>query len=175
MSNRLSQSFNTVATLAMVALALLGGATRAEALMASSTGRVISRAEMRSQLPGAALGENAYAEVNSAWLLKWYPTFRDKLFKIGIVKWDERFDCNRFAAFYTDLAQASFASEAFHSRSPAQALALGTFWYQRANGQGAHAIIQAMTERGRIFIDPQSGQEVHLTNGEVQSGYVQVI
>lgn len=176
MSNHLFNSLRSAFLAAVATVAILGAATRGEAAqVAPTTGRVISRAEMRAKAPGAVLGETAYAEVNSAWLIKWYPSFKDKLFKIGVTKWDSRFDCNRFASFYTDLAQASFANEMFRSDSPAQALALGTFWYNRADGQGKHAIIQALTERGRIFIEPQSGKELQLTPAEIQSGYVQVI
>lgn len=139
------------------------------------TGRVFDRRELRAQLPGVILGDNHYAEVNSAWLRRWYPQFRSKLSKLGLARWNERFDCNRIADFYTDLAQATFAVEMFHSNTPAQALALGPFWYERANGRGRHAIIQALTERGRIFIDPQNGEEIQLTPSERASGYVQLL
>lgn len=137
------------------------------------TGRVLTGAELRAVVPGAILGENFYAEVNSAWLPEWYPVFRRQLFRVGIVHWDGRFDCNRFADFYSNLAQAFFSTQMFHSETPAQALALGPFWYVRGDGQGRHAVIQALTERGRLFIDPQTGREIELTPGERQSGYVQ--
>lgn len=125
-------------------------------------------------MPGAIVGENAYAEVNSAWLPEWYRLFRAKLFQLGIVKWDERFDCNRFADFYSNLAQAFFSLEMFHSSTNAQALALGPIWYERADGRGRHAVIQALTERGRVFIDPQTGKEMELAPGEQKSAYVQI-
>jgi hypothetical protein len=144
------------------------------ARVAPITGKLMSSAELRKVVPGAIVGDRSYAEVNSAWLATWYPIFRSKLFKIGLARWDYRFDCNRFADFYSNLAQAFFSVEMFQSDLPAQALALGPFWYMRDNGQGAHAIIQALTERGRIFIDPQTGQEVKLSSLEKQSGYVQL-
>lgn len=153
-----------------------GGLARASggSRVSPITGKVISSLELRTEVPGAIVGDRSYAEVNSAWLAQWYPIFRSKLFKIGVTRWDYRFDCNRFADFYSNLAQAFFAIEMFQSDLPAQALALGPFWYVRDNGQGAHAIIQALTERGRVFIDPQTGQEVQLTAMERQSGYVQL-
>ena len=148
--------------------------TLGSARLSPITGKLMSSAELRAAVPGAIVGDRSYAEVNSAWLAQWYPLFRSKLFKIGVTRWDHRFDCNRFADFYSNLAQAFFATEMFHSELPAQALALGPFWYMRANGQGAHAVVQALTERGRIFIDPQTGQEMQLTPMERQSGYVQL-
>jgi hypothetical protein len=138
------------------------------------TGRIFSNAELRALAPGAILGEDNYAEVNSAWLARWYPTFRAKLFKIGLTHWDRRFDCNRFADFYANLAQAWFALEMFHSDTPAEALALGPVWYRRDDNRGSHAIIQALTERGRVFIDPQTGEEVQLSLNERRSCFVQL-
>ncbi len=140
---------------------------------APTTGKVLTGPELRAVAPGAILGDNFYAEVNSAWLTEWYRLFRAQLFKMGIVHWNARFDCNRFADFYSNLAQAFFSMEMYHSRTPAQALALGPFWYVRDDGKGSHAVIQALTERGRVFIDPQTGKELDLSPGERRSGYVQ--
>lgn len=138
------------------------------------TGRILTNDELRGAVPGAILGEAVYAEVNSEWLPHWYGTFRAQLFKIGLTRWDPRFDCNRFADFYANLAQAFFSLEMSRSGTPAQALALGPFWYVRGDGRGTHAIVQAVTERGRIFIDPQTGREMKLSALEEQSGYVQL-
>lgn len=139
----------------------------------SFTGRVYSKAEVRRQVPLVILGDDAYAEVNSAWLRTWYASFRAELFRMGVVKWDQRFDCNRFAEIYTGLAQVNFFRESFHSATPAKALAVGQFWYVREKG-GAHAIVQALTERGPVFIDPQTGEEMNLTPNERKSAYFQV-
>lgn len=138
------------------------------------TGKVFTGAQLRAVAPGAIVGEDNYAEVNSAWLPEWYRLFREKLFKLGIVHWDARFDCNRIADFYSNLAQAFFSLEMFHSETRAQALALGPIWYVRADGKGPHAVIQALTERGRVFIDPQTGRELELQLVERQSAYVQL-
>ncbi len=169
------------ALLAAVAVGSTGCATggglmasNAAATPAPATGRVLTGAEVRAVIPGAIIGDDRYAEVNSAWLPAWYRLFRGQLFKLGIVNWDERFDCNRIADFYSNLAQAFFSIEMFHSRTPAQALALGPYWYVRADGKGAHAVIQALTERGRVFIDPQTGRELELEPVEIQSAYVQM-
>lgn len=139
------------------------------------TGRIMSDADLRTLLPGAILGDKSYAEVNSAWLARWYPIFRSRLFKIGLTQWNARFDCNRFADFYANLAQAFFAVEMFHSNTQVDALALGPVWYRRDYNRGAHAVIQAVTERGRIFIDPQTGAEIQLSPAERRSCFVQLL
>jgi hypothetical protein len=139
-----------------------------------TTGKIFSGPELHAFAPTAFIGDNYYAEVNSTWLPEWYRLYRSQLFKLGIVHWDNRFDCNRIADFYSNLAQAFFALKEFHSSTPAQALALGPFWYERADGKGRHAVIQVLTERGQVFIDPQNGKEVNLTPGERQSGYMQI-
>ncbi|HTL67264.1 MAG TPA: hypothetical protein VL200_06360 [Lacunisphaera sp.] len=139
-----------------------------------ATGRILTGAEVGNLAPRAMLCEQYYAEVNSAWLDAWYQLFRRQLYDIGFVHWDERFDCNRFTDCYTNLAQAYFALENFQSRTPARALALGPFWYRPEHATSNHAIVQAITERGRIFIDPQTGQEMHLTAGEERSAFWQM-
>lgn len=138
------------------------------------TGKVLTEADLRTVIPGAIAAEKQYAEVNSAWLPVWYRIYRSKLSKIGLVRWDERFDCNRFADCYTNLAQAHFAVKMFHSDTPAQALAIGPIWYRRSDGTGAHAIVQAWTERGRVFIEPQTGQELDLDQSELQTVFMQI-
>ena len=134
--------------------------------------RVYTKEEIRQRLPAVHLGDETYAEVNSAWLAGWYETFRRELFALGVVRWHERFDCNRFVDAYTSLAQVAFYRATFSQSTRANALALGPFWYRRERG-GAHAVVQALTERGVIYIDPQSGREVQLTAGERRSAFLQ--
>lgn len=140
---------------------------------APATGRVFTRVEMQVRTSSRYFGDEAYAEVNSAWLKPFYARFRSELSRLGIVKWDERFDCNRFVELYTGLAQADFYRCNFHSDTKARALALGPYWYVRANGKGSHAVVQILTERGRIFVDPQTGAEVNLTPQETRVAYFQ--
>jgi len=140
---------------------------------APTTGRVLSRADVLASDPRAVLGDTAYAEVNSKWLPRFYDCFRAELFGNGISKWDARFTCRHFATYYAALAQARFYLETFHNFEKANALALGTFWYVHPDGSG-HAIIIALTERGRVFIEPQTGREVRLTPAEQRSGFLEV-
>jgi|GEM_PF-2073154 hypothetical protein len=140
---------------------------------ALTTGRVFTRAEMQRETATFYFGDQAYAEVNSAWLPEFHEEFRRELHRLGIVRWNERFDCNRFVELFIALAQARFYRESFHSDTPARALAMGPYWYVRDGGQSAHAVVQVLTERGRIFVDPQSGEEVQLTRAETALAYFQ--
>lgn len=138
---------------------------------AATTGRVLTRADVQLATSTLFFGDSLYAEVNSRWLARYYVDFRAELFRLGVLRWDRRFDCNRFAEFYASLAQARFYRDTFQSALPAQSLAIAPFWYLRADGKGAHAVVQALTERGRLFIDPQTGHEVTLSVTESATGY----
>lgn len=173
----------TIVTLALAICVLLLSSCSSGVLASASaesdampmlTGRVYTLAEVREMIPTMYFGDDSYAEVNSAWLKLWYGEYRAQLDRVGVVRWDVRFDCNRFVDFYSGLAQAYFYRQTFHSRTPARALALGPIWYVRDMGGGRHALIQALTERGRIFIDPQNGREIDLTPTEKASAYLQI-
>lgn len=142
----------------------------------STTGTTYTNVEFRAALADtvmfALLPDQGYSQVSSAFLKSYYAAFRADLFSKGIAGWEGRFDCNKFATAYASGAQMQFYRETFHSRIPAQALAIGEVWYLPAwaNG-GAHAINVAVTERGVLFIEPQTGNEVILTNAERRSIY----
>lgn len=140
-----------------------------------STGRIIAA----SELPGWK-GDTAYGEVNSAWLKGFYIRWKADLFKKGVVKWEKRFDCNRFASHYVAEAQIAYYIENFHSFTPGRAAAVGEVWYLVGGHRAAtpstgppvaHAIVLAYTERGPVYIEPQTGKEVQLTVAERQSIY----
>jgi hypothetical protein len=137
------------------------------------TDRVLYEADLRKLGNRVVLGDEAYAEVNSAWLKEWHGDFRAQIFRLGVVRWNQRYDCNRFAEIYTGLAQIAYFRVTFHRETPAKALAIGPYWYVTQQGR-SHAIVQAITERGRIFIDPQPGREVQLTGSEQRSTFLQV-
>lgn len=142
---------------------------------AQSTARVLAAADVRTSLPGATLGDTAYAQVNSAWLAGYYAEFRAEIFRQGVVKWDDRFDCNHFASYYVALAQTKFYLANFQSRTSAQTLALGIFWYRPGAGIAGHAIVAALTERGLVFVEPQTGGELALTPAERATVYLAVL
>lgn len=179
-----STEIRTIVTLALAILVLVFtgcslhprplGAATSELPEHITTGRIYTLQEVRAQIPSMYFGDDTYAEVNSRWLQAWYGEYRAQLARVGIVNWDTRFDCNRFVEFYASLAQAYFYRLTFHDPNPARALALGPIWYVREGGGSRHALVQALTERGRIFIDPQTGKEVELTPTERSSAYLQV-
>ena len=134
-----------------------------------TTGLNLPSQSVSLALPGAFLPDVGYSQVNSAWLRRYYDDFRDDLSRRDIPHGNARFDCNKFAAAYAVGAQMRFYRDMFHSWNPAQALAVGEIWYQSA--RGPHAINCAFTERGLLFIEPQTGQEVALTLQEKASIY----
>lgn len=171
----LHRRFRSVRRLLAGLVLLTFCAPGAEATVKAMTGRTLNRAAIGSTLPMARFGDDLYAEVNSEWLKEFYRTYRAKLSKLGVVRWDQRYDCRRFAGLFTELAQNQFFNQSFHSDTPADTLALGPVWYLRADGRGGHAIVVALTERGTIYLDPQNGEEVHLTAGEKDSIYFAVL
>lgn len=161
---------------ALRCLAVLFAMTTAVALFAApkikiSTGKVMNPGDILQQAPGALLGDKFYAEVNSASLPKLYDDFREELFEHGIVQSDERYTCKHFAALFAELAQAKYFKESHRTDTKARALAIGSFWYVRDNDGGPHAIVQILTERGRIYFEPQTGKEVKLSEKEEASAY----
>ncbi len=156
---------------AMSPLALLTGCSK-QSDGPSATVRVLTAEEIRAPLGFAFCGDTAFAEVNSASLPAFYADFRQALFDQGVTKWDRRFDCNHFASYYVARAQTKFYLANFHSRTTAQTLALGVFWYQSA--RGPHAIVAAFTERGLLFIEPQTGGELQLSPAERASAWLKL-
>lgn len=129
-------------------------------------------------LPGSTTrgfwaGDTAYAVVRHEALPSMYEDFRSTLSGLGLVKWDAKFDCNRFATLYIGVAQARFTVAAWHSTTPAQALALAEVWYaQGGDPKRGHAIVMAYTDRGPVYIEPQTGRELALTPAEEASVFL---
>lgn len=140
--------------------AVISGCAKSGPPAPSATAVLLTSVDVAHQIDGAFAPDAIYAQVNSAWLKDFYPTFRAEIFRQGVVKWDDRFDCNHFAAYYVALAQTKFYLDAWRSGTPAQSLAIAQFWY--VSPRGGHAIVVALTERGPVFIEPQTGEEVHL-------------
>lgn len=120
-------------------------------------------------------GDDPYAVVESRWLQEFYTKWNDELWKKDLVKWDPRFDCNRYASHYVASAQLEFYRKRWGTNETAQALAIGEIWYRperQTDGGSAHAIVAAITEKGLIFIEPQTGKEVYLSEKEIGSIYL---
>lgn len=138
-----------------------------------ATAKVYTQAEVVELMPKAICGAAAYAQVNSAWLKWYYDQFRAEIFRQGVTKFDDRFDCNHFASYYVALAQTKFYLANFHSWTKAQSLAVGSYWY--VGPKGGHAIVFALTERGIVFIEPQTGKEVTLTAIDQQNAFLKFL
>ena len=139
---------------------------------ALTTGRILTPKQLCDGVGYPVISSDAaYAEVSSQWLRSYYEDFREVLFREGVTGYDNRFDCDDFGLMYIGLANMRYYRAAWHSDSAAQSLALGEFWYITAAGQ-SHAVVVAFTERGRLFIEPQTGRELSLTPSEVVSAYL---
>lgn len=140
-----------------------------------STGRVYTKAEICRLMPRVFVGDEAYAEVNSRELDRFYQEFSAELHRLGIAEGDNRLNSKRLVELYTGVAQAKFYRQSFQSDTPARALALGPFWYVDDGSKDKHAVVQVLTERGPIYIDPRTGQQVILTVSEKASVFLQVM
>lgn len=151
-----------------LSLALLATAHASPLKLATST--ILSASDVVRQAPGATIGDKSYAQVNSAALPAFYKAFRNDLHRKGVVRWDARFNCKHFAGLFVEMAQVRYCNEAWKTDGPA-ALAIGAVWYVRDNGRGPHAVVCALTERGKVYIEPQSGECVTLSEAEERSVY----
>lgn len=130
--------------------------------------------QLYNLLPHSVAGDELYATVSSDWILDFYLEFRKELFAKGVTKWDERFDCNHFAGYFVELAQTKFYLDNFQSRSAAQTLALGMYWYRQDSAPTSHAVVVAITEIGVRFFDPQTGKFIVLSPAERASAFLVV-
>lgn len=119
--------------------------------------------------PWASTPDLTYAEVSAAWIPVFYAQWRQRLFDRGVVAWDAKFDCNRFAASFCADAQVEYYKHARAMWIKGQAIAVGEIWYVVRNGGGGHAIVCAITDKGPLFIEPQTGAILTLTPVELQS------
>lgn len=138
------------------------------------TGRVLTAADFREQLAAFNFGnDSTYAEVNSAALPAYYDWFRSKLFDLGVTKWDARQDCDDFANLYADFLQLRFYLGQWEGGTlpDAQGIAVARVYYRPAGGTQNHAINALATERGLLYVEPQTGQVLNLSLPEFQSRY----
>jgi hypothetical protein len=163
----------SVAFLLIIALAIVSLFTSCteRSQSKSSTGVVVDRSELSAHVGSAFLPDTHYAVVSYDWIAQFHTQWKADLFRKGVTRWDERFDCNKFAASLAAAAQLEFYRENFHSDTKAQALAIGEIWYF-PNGSTliGHAIVAAYTDRGLVFIEPQGdGSTMSLSDTEIRS------
>lgn len=127
----------------------------------------MTRAELSSFLiVTAPFADDTYARPTLAWLQgPFWQSFRaDRWAKVG--RYTRKNDCDNWARAYAQHAQDCHAASAGNDD---EALAVGEFFYTRADGLGNHAICVAITERGLTFIEPQNGAVLELTPAEIAS------
>jgi hypothetical protein len=139
------------------------------------SGSVLTHVEFQALL-GAwePMADQSYAVINSAALPDYYRWFRETLKTIGVLRWDEKFDCDNFARMYADLMAARFYGslwEAGSTTPKAESPAVAVFWYRPKCGQTGHAIVRLSTDKGLIAIEPQTGAILPLTDDEIASRY----
>ncbi len=116
--------------------------------------------------------DDSYQPINSQWI-EWYYAneFRPELSKT-LINWDQRFDCNRFAAYFAAKAQIDYLKNTWNSWKAGQAAAIGVFCYCiKGNPKNAHALVIVYTEKGLQFFEPQTGKWVNLTQVEINSRF----
>lgn len=134
----------------------------------------MTRAELQSacELPFHALflaGDDSYAKPTLNWLLgPFWSWFKGDRALKGLSSWTRRNDCDNFVRAY---AQAASDCHATTVGNDDEGLSVGEFWYIKASGEG-HAIIIAITDAGRVFIEPQNGQKIILTDAEIKSCFL---
>lgn len=135
---------------------------------AMTAGPVLDIPAMRKILGDFGLfGDSAYATASSDWIRAFADDYRNEMFRLGVAKWDKRYDCNHFTTAYVSFAQIKFYAANFQSWTQAQTLAVGELWYRPAWAGGqSHAIVIAVTESGVRYVEPQTQQFVTLTDNE---------
>jgi hypothetical protein len=117
--------------------------------------------------PKTTFSDENFNLPKSEWIFdKFYPWFHEELTRYGVSEWNKKFDCDDFAAFFRILAQICHKK----SKGSTDGLAVGEIHYDQEN-TGPHAINVVLTEKGPIFIEPQTGEQLILTKNEQNSIY----
>lgn len=149
------------------------------------TGTNITQVELSQQLGYLFVSDKytspAYEVVDYAYLMgAYHDVFWNRLFSDQITKWDERANCAIFTEEYVAGLQKAYYRDHFQSRTPARRLAVGEFWYlpNPNDPSTAHSIVIAVTNRGVIYIEPQSRDKpliVNLTDAQIASRFLRKI
>lgn len=110
-------------------------------------------------------GDDQYSIIKKDWLFSsFYPFFSAELERLGVVQWSKKFDCEDFARMFKILAQACH----LNSRGSTEGIAIGEIDYCKGDGE-YHCINAAFTEKGLVFLEPQTGKELFLSTKEYDS------
>lgn len=138
-------------------------------------GQRLTAVELNSKVGFALAGDNVFQPVTREQILASHEEMKSELFRKGLVRWDERFDCNRFVSYQVSLLQVQHFLRNFHASASAraQALAVGQVWYKPdavpANSGARHAILEGVTPEGIVHFDSTTGKFVNLSAAEKQS------
>lgn len=103
--------------------------------------------------------DESYAEVNLDALPEYYSWFVGALGKLGVVKsWASDLDCDNRSWLYCDLAPVYWYLQGWTAGRPdAQSPAFASYLYWLDWSQPGHVIAAVGTQRGLVFIEPQTG------------------
>jgi hypothetical protein len=129
---------------------------------------MVTAEEIRSQFPSwvtVIMADATYGKPTVAWVREhFWPWFQRQRFNLGLLKWERTNDCDNFARAF-----AQYASDC-HALTPGlqgEGLAVGEFYYiGTTHVQGPHAIAVAITDEGKVYFEPQTGQRIALSPTE---------
>lgn len=113
-----------------------------------------------------------YAVVNSEWIKGFYAEWRKAAFERGLIQYCENFDCNKFADLFVIDAQLAYMKQGQKQRLGAESMAVGVLQYRPSMIWGAttdHAIVVFITEKGPMYLEPQSGEIMKLSEKECEA------
>jgi hypothetical protein len=120
----------------------------------------------------ANLLDSAYVYPTKDWCKKFFVALRGQLFgQVGGYQVNS-FDCDDYALTAMSMARLVHAQ----NKKVNASLAVGYFEYfsEDPSVNGHHAINIAFTESGVVFLEPQTGDILKLTNNEINS-YTRII
>lgn len=113
--------------------------------------------------------DKTYSIPHSEWLrTTFYDFFHAWLQKKELQKWKPNHDCDNFSFLFRTFGQIAHAKSTDPNFS--EGVAIGVIFYKK-EGRFGHAINVAITEKGVIWIEPQNGKFLDLTQEEIQSIY----
>ena len=108
--------------------------------------------------------DGTYARPTSTYLLgQFYDFYQAWMTEHNLYKWRDKWDCDNFSSTFYVFSQMC------HTKSdrPEEGIAVGELFYFPP--AGGHAINLAITEKGLIIIEPQTGKEMMLEDFEKES------
>ena len=105
-----------------------------------------------------------YARPTTSYLMgQFYDFYQAWMADHDLYKWRDKWDCDNFSSTYYVFAQICHTKSA----RPEEGISVGELFYYPAGG--GHAINLAVTEKGLIVIEPQTGRELELADVEKES------